>query len=478
MNYKMIFSTIGKMLFALAILLILPVVVAIIYNEKAVFSFLLSAAIAAVLGLVLTLVFKTNNKLIYAREGFAIVSIVWILYSLIGALPFVLTGEIPSFVDAFFETVSGFTTTGASILVNVEALCHASLFWRSFTHWVGGMGVLVFALAIIPNISERSIHILRAEVPGPVVGKIVPRIKESSRILYIIYFVMTIVEIILLICGGMPVFDSIIHSFGTAGTGGFGIKADSIGGYSAYSQWIIAIFMLLFGINFNLYYFVIIKKIKTAIRSRELLTYLAIVLVSTVLVALNILPRFDNIWDTIRHAFFQVSSIITTTGFSTVDFNIWPTLSKTVLLILMFLGCCAGSTGGGIKISRVIILFKTIIKEIRRMLHPRSVNTIKFEGKQMDDSLIGSVSAYLAVYVACFLSVFLLISFEPHSIETNFSATAACFNNIGPGFGEAFANYAFYSDFSKIILSFAMLFGRLEIFPMLLLFVPTLWTKE
>lgn len=480
MNYKMILSTIGRMLMVLSGLLMLPLIVAVIYGDNTIVPILISAIVPFVLGISMYLAFKTKNHVIYAKEGFAIVALVWILFSVFGAFPFILSGEIPSFVDAFFETVSGFTTTGSSILTDVEAMSKSLLFWRSFTHWVGGMGVLVFVMALIPNISDRSIHLLRAEVPGPIVGKVVPRIKDSARILYIIYMVLTLVEIIMLFVGGMSFFDSVVHSFGTAGTGGFGTKADSIGGFSNYSQWVIAIFMMIFGINFNIFYMIISKKIKSAFKSEEFWTYLGIILAATVLIAINIYPSQNGLSDTIRHAFFQVSSIITTTGFATQDFDLWPTLSKTILLLLMFIGACAGSTGGGLKVSRIVMLFKSIKREIKQMIHPRSVSTVKFEAKRLEEKTVSSVGTYLAVYLVCFATVFLLISFEPFSIETNFSAAAACFNNIGPGLdivGPA-RNYAEYSDFSKIVLSFAMLLGRLEIYPLLIFMLPSLWKKD
>ena len=340
--------------------------------------------------------------------------------------------------------------------------------------------MLVFVLAVIPNISDRSIHLLKAEVPGPTFGKIVPKLKESSKILYIIYFALTVVEIIMLIAGGMPVFDSILTSLGTAGTGGFGIKADSIGGYSAYSQWVIAIFMLIFGINFNLYYMILIRKIRDVFKSEELWTYIGIVAAATALIAINISNLYESFWETLRHSLFQVSSIITTTGYATQDFNLWPVFSKTILFMLMFIGGCAGSTAGGFKVSRVVVLFKNIFREIRRLLHPRSVSTVKFEGKQMDEKTVSSVGTYLAIYIVCLAATFLLISFEPFSLETNLSTAVTCFNNVGPGLdatGPA-SNFSCYSDFSTVVLSFSMLFGRLEIFPMLLLFSPKLWKKD
>jgi len=480
MNRRMIFNTLGRLLIALSVLLILPTGVSIYYKERCTLAFLITAAISLAIGISLTLLCRTKNHVIYAREGFAIVSLVWLSMSFIGSLPFVISGEIPSFVDAFFETVSGFTTTGASILKDVEAMSRGLLFWPSFTHWIGGMGVLVFVMALIPNVSDRSIHILRAEVPGPIVGKLVPRIKDTAKILYLIYIVMTVVEIVLLALGGMPLFDSVVHTFGTAGTGGFGVKADSIAGYSPYLQWVIAIFMLLFGVNFNLYYMLLIRKFKAAFKSSELWCYVAIVVLSVAAICLNIYPLYENFAEVLRLSVFQVSSIVTTTGFATTDFNLWPDLSKAILLILMLVGACAGSTAGGLKVSRVVLIFKIIGREFKRLIHPRSVSRVKFEGKSVDETVLGTVTTYFAVYMAILLSAFLVLSLEPFGFETNFSAVVACFNNVGPGFagvGPA-ANYADYSVLSKVVLSLSMLLGRLEIYPLLLVFIPKFWKKD
>ena len=480
MNVKAVFNTLGKIAVVEGVLLVLPLIVSLIYSEffsAAIFA--LTIAFAAAVGGILTLLTQRHSHVIYAKEGFTIVAGAWILISLIGALPFKLSGNIPSYIDAFFETVSGFTTTGASILTDIESLPRGMLFWRSFTHFIGGMGFLVFVMAIIPNITDRSIHILKAEVPGPAVGKLVPKIKDTAKILYLIYVAITLLEIIMLICGGMPVFDSVVHSFGTAGTGGFGIKSDSITSYNAYCQWVIGVFMMLFGINFNIYYLVLMRKFKDVLKSSELWGYITIMLVSTVIVTLNNLRIYGQLTTSSRHSFFQVSSIMTTTGFATADFDAWGGISKAILLILMFIGSCAGSTGGGLKVSRVIMLFKIISREINRLLHPRAVNTIHFEGRKVDENTIGGVSHYFAIYVICFVSAFLLISFDSFGIETNFSATAACFNNIGPGFAHVgpTLNYAAYNGFSKIVLAFAMLLGRLEIFPIIIAFSPSVWKK-
>ena len=483
MNRRMVLSVTGKILQVEALLLLLPAVVALCYSEfKSVFSFVVSSLAAFAVGIIICLLFKPRNNVIYAREGLIIVALGWIAMSLFGCLPFVI-GENIAFVDAFFETVSGFTTTGSSVLRNVEALSHGALLWRSFTHWIGGMGVLVFITAIIPNMSDRSIHIIRAEMPGPIIGKLVPKIKDTSRVLYLIYVVMTLTEMVFLLFGRLDLFESAILSFGTAGTGGFAIRADGIASYSPYVQWIITIFMLLFGINFNLYYLCLIKRFTSAIKSEELWTYIGMAFIATGVITANILgttAEYASFSDALRHSAFQVSSIITTTGYGTTDFNLWPQLSKAILFIFMFTGACAGSTAGGFKLSRVIILFKTIKKECQRLIHPRSVRTIKFEGKAVDTVTRHGVSAYLAIYIICILAVFLLLSFDRHSFETNFSAAVSCFNNIGPGFDAIgpMSSFSNYSAFSKIVLSFAMLFGRLEIYPMLLTFSLGTWKRR
>lgn len=481
MNRRMVIYTIGQLIGVEAAVMMLPLCVSLIYGEGSWKAFLITIGIAIVLSALGLLLSRPKNHVIYAKEGFATVALAWIIMSGIGALPFVISGEIPNYIDAFFETVSGFTTTGSSIVRNVEALSHGILFWRSFTHWLGGMGVLVFVMAILPSSSDRSIHLMRAEVPGPVVGKLVPKIKETAKILYLIYMVMTFIEVIFLLCGGMPLFDSLVHSFGTAGTGGFGIKADSIGGYSSYCQWVITIFMLLFGINFNLFYLCLIRRFKSVLKSEELWAYLGIVLAAATIITVNIMPIYNSLSQSIRLSVFQVASIITTTGYATADFNTWPVLSKGILLILMFFGACAGSTGGGFKISRVVLLLKAVKREFHRLIHPRSRTTIRFEGKNVDEGTISGVECYLALYVICFVSIFLILCFEKNfDIETNFSAAASCFNNIGPGLGSVgpVLNFADYSAVSKIVLSIAMLLGRLELFPLIITLAPSTWTKK
>lgn len=480
MNRRFVFYLLGKIFIASAALMLLPLIVSAVYVESGFFAFLISIGISLAIGLVLSIVSKTEDRVIYAKEGFIIVALAWIGMSAVGALPFVISGEIPSYVDAFFETVSGFTTTGASIIRNVEEMSHGMLFWRSFTHWVGGMGVLVFIMAVIPASTDRSIHILRAEVPGPIVGKLVPKMRDTAKILYLIYIVLTVVQIVFLLAGGMPLFDSLVHAFGTAGTGGFGIKLDGVASYSPYLQWVITVFMMIFGVNFNLYYLFLIKKPKSVFKSGEFWAYIGFSFVATFIIVLNLGDTYPDLSETIRAASFQVASIITTTGYSTADFNLWPELSKTVLFMLMFTGACAGSTAGGFKISRIVLLIKMIKREIKLLLHPRAVGVVRFEGKKVEEPVLKSLSAYLAVYIVCFISVFVLISFDDFDIVTNLSAAAACFNNVGPGFaavGPA-SSYADYSVFSKLVLSVAMLLGRLEIYPILFVLSPSAWSKK
>ena len=480
MNRRMILNTVGLMLKVEAALLLLPAFAALIYGESCLWSILISAAISLAAGFALTLLSRPKSQVIYAREGFITVALSWIAVSAVGALPFYISREIPSYIDAFFETVSGFTTTGASILANVEVMSRGLLFWRSFTHWVGGMGVLVFVMALVPSVTDRSIHIMRAEMPGPVVGKLMPRARDTASILYKIYVGMTLAQIVLMWAGGMPLYESIVHAFGTAGTGGFGVKADSIAGYSPYLQWVITVFMLLFGINFNLYYLLLIRRFRAARQSSECWYYLGIGGVSIALITVNILPMYENFREALRLSAFQVASIVTTTGYATADFNLWPQFSKAILLLLMIVGACAGSTGGGLKVSRAVMLFKTVGREIRHLLHPRSVNSVRFEGKQVDGATLKGVSSYFAIYIICILAICLILSLEPFDLETNLSATLACFNNIGPGLaavGTA-SNYAAYSPLSKLVLSLAMLLGRLEIYPLLLTLAPSTWIKK
>ena len=490
MNKRIVLHILGKIVCAVSLLMLLPIAVAVYYKEygdnKALISFVLVAVIGYTVGKITALVFPATNRTMFAKEGFFIVTGAWIAVSVIGALPFVISGEIPSFVDAFFETVSGFTTTGASILNDVESLSKSMLFWRSFTHFIGGMGVLVFVLAVIPSITDRSIHILRAEMPGPTVDKIVPRAADTAKILYIIYIGLTVLEICLLYfgkifgVGNMPLFDSVVHSFGTAGTGGFGIKANSIAAYSVYDQWVIACFMILFGINFNVFYLFIIKRSLSAFKSSELWVYLSVIVCSVTIISVNIFNISKSFSTTIRDSVFQVASIISTTGYTTTDYDLWPTLSKTILLVLMIIGACGGSTAGGIKVSRVVMIYKIIKRKLRSLIHPRVVKSISIDGKHISEETVSSVAVYTVVYFVLAIVIMFILGFDSKfDIESNLSATLACFNNIGPGLAKVgpTLNYSLYSSLSKIVLSVAMLLGRLEIFPILLFLIPSYWRK-
>ncbi len=483
MNYKIIFYTTGQTLKLLGALLAVPAIVSLIYGEACIWAFLITIALALALGFALTLIFKPTSQVFYSREGLIIVALVWLSLSAIGALPYVISGDIPNYFDAFFETVSGFTTTGSSVLQNVESLSRGTMFWRSFAQWIGGMGVLVFIMAITAKTPDRSMHILRAEMPGPTVDKLVPRSKDTAKILYIIYLVMTAVLIILLLVGGMPLYDSVLHAFGTAGTGGLGIKNDSVAGYSPYLQWVIAIFMALFGVNFNLYYLIIIKKIKAAFKSEEMHVYFGMMIFCSVAITVNLLTSasaiYSNVGDAVRSSFFHVSSIMTSSGFTVGDINAYPATSKAILFFLMLIGACAGSTGGGLKISRFVILVKIVKKELRKRVHPRATNVIKFEGKRLDSSATYSITTYFAIYSAFIIGLFLLVSlFGNLSLEANLTAVVSCFNNMGPAYGEAAANYSCFSYPAKFLLSLAMLFGRLEIYPLLLTLLPSTWLKN
>lgn len=475
----MIGFVIGRILVTEAALLALPLIVALLYGEAA-YPFLIPMALLVLIGLLLG-VRRPARTALYARDGLAIVALAWIAVSAFGALPFVISGDIPFYVDAFFETVSGFTTTGASILTEVESLSRGGLFWRSFTHWVGGMGVLVFVMAILPMSDGHGMHIMRAEVPGPTVGKLVSRMSDTAKILYGIYLALTLVEIVLLLAGGMPLFDACIHSFGSAGTGGFSCRNLSVGAYqNPYFDIVIGIFMLLFGVNFNLYYFLLIRRFRDVFHSEELRSYLLIVAAAVVAITVDIAHLYDSVSTSLCHAFFQVSSIITTTGYATTDFNAWPTFSKGILVVLMFIGACAGSTGGGIKVARVVILVKASYGDMRRMLHPNAVSTVRFEGKPLTDRNLRGVHLFLTVYILVFTVSFLLLSLEQFDLVTTFTALAACINNIGPGLELVgpMGNFSAFSPWSKLLLSFNMLVGRLEIFPMLLLCAPSIWKRR
>ncbi len=481
MNYRMIGYLLGIILMIEAALLLLPMLVALIYGES-VLPFLFTIAIILAVSLPFV-IFKPKNTKIYTKDGFVCVASAWILMSVFGALPFVFSGVIPNYIDALFETVSGFTTTGASIMTVIEGPARMGiLFWRSFTHWIGGMGVLVFMLALLPSTGGQAIYLMRAEVPGPTKDKLVPKMRQTALILYAIYLVLTLIMIAILMLCGMDLYHASVNSFATAGTGGFSVLNESIGGYNnPAAEWVIAIFMVIFGINFNIYFFILIKRWRDVIKNEELRTFLIIVVVSTVAISIDTFTKMGGVLsERIRYSFFQVSTIISTTGYSTADFNLWPSFSKTLLVGLMVVGSCAGSTAGGLKISRVLILFKTMISEIRKILRPRSVNVIKMNGDTVDTRTRHAATGYLAIYVTIIVVTTLLISIDNFGLETNLTATLACINNIGPGLGKVgpMGNFAGFSYFSKILLSLNMLIGRLEIMPMIIFLSPFAWKKH
>ena len=484
MNYKFILRLVGSVLLILAGLLLLPLTVALIYKES-ILPFLYTILILLGAGLPSVLLTKkAGNKRIYAKEGFVGVALSWIFISLIGALPFVFSGAIQSYTDALFETVSGFTTTGASILKEVESLPRGILFFRSFTHWIGGMGVLVFILAVLP-VNGSTIHIMRAEVPGPTKGKLVPKLRQTALILYGIYIALTLIETIALILAGLDVYDALVTSFSTLGTGGFSVKNTSIAGYmNPAVEWIVAIFMLLAGVNFNIYFYALIRSFKPIIKNTELKVYFIICLLSTTAITLNlwISGAIDGSFgDTVRHAFFQVSSIMSTTGFASTNYIEWPYLSQTLLLMLTFIGACAGSTAGGLKVSRLVILLRSMKNQLRKLLKPNSVDTVRMDGEALSDDLVRSSLGYFAFYCAIVISTTLLISVDGLDPLTNFTAAVTCFNNVGPGLGNYIGpagNFSCFSDFSTLMLSLAMLLGRLEVFPVLILFSPSTWKKN
>jgi len=480
MNRRMIVKLVGQVLVIMGLLLLIPLVTALIYREKCALSFVITIAISAGLGGLMILVARPGSKEIFAREGFVMVSLSWLMLSLIGALPFVISGEIPNYFDALFETASGFTTTGASVVENVEELSHGILMWRSLTHWIGGMGVIVFVMAVIPAQNDRNMHVMRAEVPGPTVGKLVPRLRESARIQYLIYIGMSLIMMVFLMAGGMSLFDSLCHMFGTAGTGGFGIKSDSVASYSPYLQWVIAIFMIVFSINFNVYYLILRRQFKAALSSREMLCYVALWVAASLVVLSSLMyHQTGTLSDNVRLSFFQTASIMSTSGFSTTDFNTWPMLAKTTLVMLMLIGGCAGSTAGGLKMSRVMMLWSAIKREFRHLLHPRAVGVIRFEGKTVDSATIQNLYVYFVMYIVILLGTIFLLAFDDFDFETNITAAITCFNNVGPGFGQVgpASSFAGYSSFSKVVLTCAMLLGRLEIFPLIIALNPGTWKK-
>lgn len=478
MNFKMIRFLLSRMMMTEALLLTPSLIVTIVYGEKLQNFIAFFVSIVAIILFSIALGIKQpRDNSFYIEEGFIVTSLGWILMSLFGALPFVISGAIPSIVDAFFETSSGFTTTGASILTDVEALSHSMLFWRSFTHLVGGMGVLVFMLAILP-VSNSSIHIMKAEVPGPTFGKLLSRINKTARVLYTMYIALTAALVLALIVAGMPLFDSLVHAFGTAGTGGFGIKSTSILHYNSPAiEMILAVGMLMFGINFNLYYLIMVGQFKSILKNEELRWYLGIIALAFLLISMNTAGLYDDVFQLFRDVFFTISSIITTTGFSTANFDTWPLFSKIILLFLMFSGAMSGSTGGGFKVSRIAIYIKTAIIEFKRALNPSRVLHVNFEGKRIENDMLKKISFYLLLYISLYSLVLFAISLDLSDFESAFSAVSACINNIGPGFGSVgpTQNYSALSDLSKIILSLTMIAGRLEIIPMVILFAPSTW---
>lgn len=484
MNVKSISRTVGLILLITGIFQLFPLLIAVIDHEpKNILAYIESLCLILLVGGALVLFSRGGNRMFSAQEGFAATGLSWIFMSAFGALPFFLSGQIPSYVDAFFEMVSGFTTTGASILTDVEALSRCNLFWRSFSHWLGGMGVLVFLLAVVPGARKNGgtgIYLMRAESPGPSVDKLTPHLRQTAMILYGIYILLTALCIVCLLLGGMPVFDSFCIAFGTAGTGGFAIKNSSMGGYSCFLQTVVTVFMFLFGVNFSLYYMLLLRKFKAVFKNEELRLYFGIAAGSIVLIAINISRMYNTVYEAVHHAAFQVVSIMTTTGYGTVDFEQWPAFSKAILLSLMFIGASAGSTGGGLKVSRVLLLMKSIRRTIRKALHPRRVQPVYMDGRAVSEEVCDNVNAYLAIYCVILVLSFAIISVDGFSIGTNFSAVASCFNNIGPGFElvGATQNFSIYSDLSKIILSLDMLLGRLEIFPLLLLLSPDTWSRR
>ena len=480
MNYKMVLKTVGRLLWAEAALLCLPLFVSFYYKENLFHIYLITIGILLGVGAIMNMP-KPEKRTVYAREGFVIVSLSWILMSLFGALPFWISGEIPSLIDAVFEVVSGFTTTGATILADIESISKSLLFWRAFTHWLGGMGIIVFVLAFLPQKDMQSMHIMRAEVPGPSVGKLVSKATVTARILYIMYGVLTIAEIISLLCCKLPLFDSVTTAFATAGTGGFSIKNASIAAYNSISVEIVtAVFMLLFGVNFNLYYLMIMKQFKRAVKSEELWTYIGIVAVSTVAITLNIMPVVGSLGESLRQAGFQVASIITTSGFGTADLGAWPALSQFIIVLLMFCGACTGSTGGGLKVGRIMILVKSVGRELRRAINPRSVKCIKLDGAVVDKEIISTTSIYFTVYMLLIAISTFLISLDNVDMTSAATASISCINNIGPGLSNSgmISHFADFSVFSKIVMTADMLVGRLEIFPMIILFLPSTWKKS
>ena len=479
MNYSMVLYILGYILKFESAFLMLPALVSLLYQERAGIPFVITAAICLVLGIVFTHK-KPSSSTVYTREGFVTVALSWIVMSIFGAIPFVWNGDIPYYVDARFETVSGFTTTGSSILSDVESLSHASLFWRSFSHWIGGMGVFVFIMSILPLMGGSTINLMKAESPGPSVSRLVPHIKDTAKILYGIYLAITLLEIVILCALGMPLFESLLTSFGTTGTGGFGFRNDSFASFSPAIQNTVTTFMILSGINYTFYFCILSRRIKDAFRIEEVRWYLFLIFASVGMITYNIRPLYANTRDALRNAFFQVGAIITTTGYSTADFDMWPALSQTILVTLMFVGACAGSTGGGMKVSRLVILFKTIRKELSLIIHPREIRKIRMDGHVVEHSTLRSTNVFLVIYFILLMLSTLIISLDEFDFTTNFTAVVSCLNNIGPGLNRVgpAQNFSIFSPLSKIVLIFDMLAGRLELFPLMILFMPSTWRKK
>ena len=479
MNYKYVLKKLGNILLIESFLFFMCMLISIHYKENHL-PFLITIIITSIFGISLSLI-KTKRTTYYAKEGLLITTLSWVILSIFGTIPFIIDGCIPSFIDAFFETVSGFTTTGSSILSNVEILPKGILFWRNLTHWIGGMGILMFVIAILPMTNDNSMNIIKNESPGPFKGKLVPKLRDTAKWLYGIYFLLTLLEIILLYIGGMSLFDSILNSFATAGTGGFAIKNSSIAFYNnPYFEYVIGIFMMLFGINFNVYFFMIMRKFKLAFSNEEMKSYLIIILTATLLITFNILSITSNFFEAFRLSFFQVSSVITTTGFSTTDFNLWPQFSKIILFILMFFGACGGSTGGGIKISRIVIAVKKMFIDLTSLVHPNAVKFVKFEGKKVEEKHINKIGYFIILYFVLIGLITLVVSLDNFDFETTLSSVVACISNIGPGLGLVgpMGNFSMLSNLSKIALSIAMLLGRLELYPIILFLSPTFYIRN
>ena len=479
MNYQMLRYVLGQIFKLEAALMALPLLFGLYYRDAGVMPILEVMLPVGIAGYLLTAV-KPKNQTIYAREGFVIVALAWILLSVFGALPFVIEGAIPKFIDALFETVSGFTTTGSTALSEVESLPMSLLMWRSFTHWIGGMGVLVFLMAVMPMSGERSMHIMRAEVPGPTVGKLVPRARQTARILYLIYTGFTVAETILLMCGGMSFYEALLHAFATAGTGGFSTRNASIAAFdSAYIEGVIAFFLVLFGMNFNLFYLMLIGRVREAFRSEELHRYFEIILVSIGLIVLGTFRNY-GFWQSLRNGFFLTMTTLSTAGFCTVDYTLWPAYLQTMIVLLMFIGGCAGSTGGGLKLSRVMLFIRTAAADVGRVVNPRRVNRVEMDGKRVTPETTGAVYAYVALVMLILLGCTALVSLDGYDFSTNFTAALSCISNVGPGLGRIgpSGNFAIFSSFSKIVMAITMLFGRLEIYAMLILFIPSTWKRR